>query len=72
MQVRIRRIVNFRGIRLCNIGSMPTFHNKWCRVTVQGYLEYRNTSRGGFFQMNYSTSLKKKPEIPTKLFLYQQ
>lgn len=58
MQVRIRRIVNFR-VRLCNIGSMPTFHNKWCRVTVQGYLEYRNTSRGGFSQMNYSTSLKK-------------
>lgn len=60
MQVRIRRIVNFRGIRLCNIGSMPTLHNKWCRVTVHCYREYRNTSRGGFFQMNYSTSLKKK------------
>lgn len=72
MQVRIRRIVNFRGIRLCNIGSMPILHNKWCRVTVHCYREYRNTSRGGLFQMNYSTSLKKKPEIPTKLFLYQQ
>lgn len=67
MQVRIRRIVNFRGIRLCNIGSMPILH-----VTVHCYREYRNTSRGGFLSNELQYFFKKKTEIPTKLFLYQQ
>lgn len=60
MQVRIRRIVNFRGIRLCNIGSMPILHNKWCRVTVHCYREYRNTSRGGFLSNELQYFFKKK------------